>query len=114
MQVETGVELQSFPHRGPVRGVAWSDGSHMFATISDPFMDNDALISIYASPRETPPDSYSTSPILEIELPRENAVKATNVAWGNLNKALFVTFDDGSIRLYDPKTGDISDTGEAA
>jgi len=52
--VETGEELKSFPHRGPVRGVAWAEGSNEFATISDPFMDNDALISIYTVPEKAP------------------------------------------------------------
>jgi len=33
-------------------------------------------------------------------------VNATNIVWLNLNEALFVTFDNGSIRLYDPVTGD--------
>ena len=80
LQVETGVEMMSYPHRGPVRGVAWSDGGHMFATISDPFMDNDALISIYSTPRTANLESYSSTPVLEIDLPRENAVKGEVVA----------------------------------
>jgi len=51
-------------------------------------------------------------PRLEIELPKADGskLKATNVVWLNLNEALFVTFDDGSIRLYDPVSGDCLDT----
>mmetsp|Transcript_20366 Transcript_20366/g.42687 ORF Transcript_20366/g.42687 Transcript_20366/m.42687 type:complete len:339 (-) Transcript_20366:54-1070(-) len=103
--VETGEELKSFPHRGPVRGVAWAEGGDEFATISDPFMENDALISIYSVPEKSNVDSYNLTPRLEIELPKENAIKGTNVVFLGLNTSLFVTFDDGSIRLYDVKTG---------
>lgn len=33
-------------------------------------------------------------------------MNATNIVWLNLNEALFVTFDNGAIRLYDPLTGE--------
>jgi WD40 repeat protein len=90
-----------------VRGVAWAEGGDEFATISDPFMENDALISIYQVPEKSPVESYNLTPRLEIELPKENIIKATNVVFLGLNSSLFVTFDDGSIRLYDVKTGSV-------
>jgi len=105
--VESGEEVQTFKHRGPVRGVAWGEGSQCFATISDPFMDAVAMISIYDCPLDSNPETWSPAPRLEIELPKENAVKATNVVFLNLNEALFVTFDDGSIRLYDVVNGKV-------
>jgi translation initiation factor 3 subunit I len=116
--VENGEELATFSVRGPARGVAWADGSQSFAVISDPFMDNEALISIFDTPadkRSSPGLSntipnYASKPRLEIELPKETKVKATNVVFLNLNEALFVTFDDGSIRLYDPVNGDMLDS----
>ena len=79
-------------------------------------MDNEACISIYNIPEgsATPPSDYKLTPALEIGLPKTagqtNQIKATNVVWLNLNEALFVTFDDGSIRLYDPVSGDLLDT----
>jgi len=106
-EAQTGVEIFSFTHRGPVRGVSWADGNNMFASISDPFMDNDAQISIYDVPQNIDPDSYSKIPRITIDLPKDDKIKATNVAWLNLNKALLVTFDDGRIRLYDPNTKQI-------
>jgi len=80
----------------------------MFATISDPFVEHNAQISIYDVPENDDPFNYSDSPRLEIELPKIDGkrVNATNIVWLNLNEALFVTFDNGSIRLYDPLTGD--------
>ncbi len=46
---------------------------------------------------------------MEIDLPKMpdgKLVKPTNVTWLNCNEALFVTFDNGAIRLYDPDNGD--------
>jgi len=105
---ETGECIRSFTHHGPVRGAAWADGSNMFATISDPFVEHNAQISIYDVPENDDPMSYSDSPRLEIDLPKIDGkrVNATNIVWLNLNEALFVTFDNGSIRLYDPVTGE--------
>jgi len=98
---ETGECLQSFPHRGPVRGVAFSDGCQSFATISDPFVDYNALISVY--------DISEDTPRLEIDLPKNadgKRVNPTSVHFLNSNEALMVTFDNGCVRLYDPITGD--------
>lgn len=106
---ETGECIKNYPHRGPVRGVAWAQGSHCFATISDPFVDHNAQISIYDCPEDEDPSTYSDTPRLEIDLPKMpdgKRVNPTNVVFLNLNQALFVTFDNGSIRLYDPITGD--------
>jgi len=54
--------------------------------------------------------SYNLTPRLEIELPKENNIKATNVAFLGLNSALFITFDDGSIRLYDVENGTVKNS----
>lgn len=106
---ETGECIKTFPHRGPVRGVAWAEGSQMFATISDPFVDHNAHISVYDVPEGESSDSYADTPRLEIDLPKDihnKRVNPTNIVWLALNEALFVTFDNGAIRLYDPVTGD--------
>lgn len=106
---ETGECLMDFKHHGPVRGVAFSEGSQMFASISDPFVDHNAQISVYDIPEDEDPSMYDETPRLEIDLPKMpdgKRVNPTNIVWLNLNEALFVTFDNGSIRLYDPVTGD--------
>lgn len=106
---ETGETLFEFTHHGPVRGVAFAQGSQMFASISDPFVEHNAQISIYDIPEDGDPDDYDETPRLEIDLPKMpdgKRVNPTNIVWLNLNEALFVTFDNGAIRLYDPVSGD--------
>jgi translation initiation factor 3 subunit I len=106
---ETGEILHTFKHHGPVRGVAWAEGGNMFASINDPFVDHNAQISVYDAPLGAEPGSYLDIPKLEIDLPKQadgRVVKPTNIAWLSLNEALFVTFDNGAIRLYDPVTGE--------
>jgi len=109
---ETGEIIKTFTHHGPARGVAWADGGNMFATINDPFVDHNAQISVYEAPMGAHGDELSHDPILEIDLPKMSdgkVVKPTNIVWLNLNEALFVSFDNGAIRLYDPVTGEEMD-----
>ena len=104
-----GTVIKDYPHHGPVRGVAWADGGQMFATISDPFVDRPGYVSVFRVPKDESPQDWQDTPVLEIELPKNNKgqrVNATNVVWLNLNEAIFVTFDNGCIRLYDPMNGD--------
>lgn len=106
---ETGECIRNFPHRGPVRGVAFAEGSQMYASISDPFVEHNAQISVYDIPENDDPENYPENPRLEIDLPKMpdgKRVNPTNIVWLNMNEALFVTFDNGSIRLYDPVTGE--------
>eukprot|EP00536_Pseudo-nitzschia_multiseries_P018886 jgi/Psemu1/70669/estExt_Genemark1.C_33090002 len=104
---ETGELLKDFVHRGPVRGVAWSDDNKIFATVSDPFMEHNAKISIF----DSLDDSEKPEPIVEIDVPKEQnkPVKMTNIWWTYLNEHILVALDNGMIRLYDPETGDIED-----
>lgn len=66
----TGDCLRTYPHRGPVRGVAWAEGDQQFATITDPFVEHNAKISIF--------DVESETPRLEIDLPKDHANKRVN------------------------------------
>lgn len=113
--VQTGECLFSFPHRGPVRGVAWAEGNQMFVTISDPFVEHNAKISVYLAPEDQDPCEYSTAPQLEIDLPKIHGkrVNPTSIHWTALNEDLLVAFDNGQIRLYDPETGDIKEEIQA-
>jgi translation initiation factor 3 subunit I len=99
---ETGECLATYPHRGPVRGVSWADDNRKFATISDPFVDHNAKISIFDL------DSGDLTPIFEIDIPKETKkINPTNITWTALNEHLFVSMDNGKIRLYSPETGKI-------
>lgn len=102
---QTGECLMTYVHRGPVRGIAWAEGSKQFATISDPFVEHNAKICIY--------DVDDDDPIMEIDLPKDHVtnkrVNPTNVVWMPLNEHILVTFDNGAIRLYDPQNGNEED-----
>jgi len=103
---KTGECIMSFPHRGPVRGVAWAEDNRKFATISDSFVEHNAKISVFDR-------DAGTSPILEIDIPKEaKRVNLTNISWTRLNEHLLVALDNGCVRLYDPEHGDIVDEVE--
>lgn len=112
---QTGDLLKTFTHRGPVRGVAWSEDNRKFASISDPFVQHNAKISIFDTSTgddyDSDDDEEDPEPILEIDVPKENSrrVQMTNIWWTALNEHLLVAFDNGIVRLYNPTTGDIED-----
>ena len=116
-QCETGALLQTFSHRGPVRGVAWSEDNKKFASISDPFVEHNAKISIFdtsvSADEHSDDESIDSNPalLLEIDVPKENSrrVQMTNIWWTNLNEHLLVAFDNGIVRLYDPVDGTIEE-----
>lgn len=104
---QTGECLETFSHRGPVRGVHWAEDNRRFATISDPFVEHNAKISIFDTQEED-----NNEPIQEIDIPKEGPggskrVNATNITWTALDEHLFVTFDNGTARLYHPETGEM-------
>lgn len=103
---ESGGCLETFVHRGPVRGVTWAEDNQRFATISDPFVEHAAKIYVWD---KNQPDE----PLLEVDIPKEaggKRVNATNIWWTGLNEYLFVSMDNGTIRLYSPETGDLVDS----
>mmetsp|Transcript_43021 Transcript_43021/g.48692 ORF Transcript_43021/g.48692 Transcript_43021/m.48692 type:complete len:359 (-) Transcript_43021:350-1426(-) len=112
-QCQTGELVKTFTHRGPVRGVAWSEDNTKFASISDPFVQHNAKISIFdtASDEYDSDDEEEIEAMLEIDVPKENSrrVQMTNISWTALNEHLLVAFDNGIVRLYNPTTGAIED-----
>jgi translation initiation factor 3 subunit I len=119
---ETGECLAVFPHKGPVRGVAWAEGSQEFATISDPFVDHNAKICVYrctwtvndnADDRDD--HEYDDTPRLEIDLPKIGGkrINPTGILWTSMNEDLLVCFDNGALRLYDPDTGELKEEIQA-
>ena len=102
--VQTGECIRTFPHRGPVRGVVWADDNEHFATISDAFVEHNPKISVfhYEDPNQ---------PTLEIDIPKEGSKRlaCTNIWWTYLSEHIFVSLDNGKIRLYDPNTGRIEE-----
>jgi translation initiation factor 3 subunit I len=109
---ETGECLFVFNHRGPVRGVAWAEGSRKFATISDPFVEHNSKIRVFDCPEN---GDLTDDDVMEIDLPKIGGkrVNPTNIQWTGNNEDLLVAFDNGEIRLYDPETGDLKEEIQA-
>ena len=102
--VQTGRELFSFEHKGPVRCVAWAEGEHEFASISDPFgLALPAAINVFTFADEK--DKQSDQPRLVITDKEQPRLKVTRVAWLPLNAALLASYDNGMLRKLDPTTG---------
>lgn len=91
-----------------MRAVSWGEGSHVFATASDPFTSRErGLISIFEFPKDDglalSGDECLHTPKLEIEVDDLN--KATCLAWTTANEHILAGFDSGMIVKYDPNTG---------
>lgn len=105
---QTGELIRTYDHRGPVRGVAWSEDNRKFATISDPFVEHPAKIRIFDI------ESGDTDHILEVDIPKEaKRSNPTNITWTYLNEHLLVSFDNGMIKLYNPENGRIEQEFQA-
>lgn len=121
---ENGRCLQIFQHIGPVRGVAWAEGKdEKFATISDPFMEHNAMIRVYQKKKQRNDNDddgdddddnddddgllFHDKPTLEIEIQKINGKRynPTTIQWSMLNELLIVSYDNGKIKCYDPETG---------
>lgn len=103
--IETGKELVSFPHVGPVRSVNFSIGDKMLLTCADPFMDKPASVSIYDLPTD-----HADIPAMK-DVPRlcltNHGYKGriTGAYWMPFNAAILTTGADGVIKLFDPIDG---------
>jgi len=70
--VQTGEELLTYTHSGPVRGAQWAEGGERFATVCDPFGPHNAKVQVFNAPEDADPESLSTAPEVLIEIrPRE-------------------------------------------
>lgn len=104
--VQTGRELFSFKHPGPVRGVAWAEGGHdSFATITTGFGSTPASAHIFTFAATPEQQERLKEPRLSIPLPGKRV--PTTVNWLPLNVGLVVTFEDGGIVLINAETGEI-------
>ena len=103
-EVQTGRLLFTFEHKGPVHGVAWAEGEHEFASVSDPFgsaLPASINIFTFADQKEKQTDAPRLV-IVDHDAPR---VKITKVAWLPLNTALLAAYDNGVVRKLDATTG---------
>jgi translation initiation factor 3 subunit I len=107
-EVETGDDLLTYEHGGPVRSVAFNEIANKFVSCNDNFSDNPPSINIYEF-NSTDPMSSSREPLKQFKL--EMSCKATRVCWVNyrnqLDGGILVTLEDGRIQILDPETGDV-------
>ena len=102
--VETGEEICTIPHAGPVRSVEFSEGQKFFATATAPFQALGATIKIFAFD----PDNQSMEPVLTIDDTKcPPAIRIQQLRWSAVNKYIVAGCEDGVLRIYDPKTGDV-------
>ena len=113
-EVETGDDLLTYEHGGPVRSVAFNEIANKFVSCNDNFSDNPPSINIYEF-NSTDPMSSSREPLKQFKL--EMSCKATRVCWVNyrnqLDGGILVTLEDGRIQILDPETGDVLEEEKA-
>ncbi len=104
--VRDGTMLMTLPHRGAVRAVAWAEGDNMFVTITNPFKSMEASFTIYGLPADRDVSSMDEKPILDVtETPLEKGERFICVLWLPLNEGIMIGASNGSIYVFEPKTG---------
>lgn len=104
--VKTGKNIFTFSHAGPVRSVNFSIGDREILTVSDPFMDKPASVSVYDV---TNMDNLRNTPRLCITK-HGHVGRITGAYWMPFNRAILTTGSDGGIKLFDPISGECLET----
>jgi translation initiation factor 3 subunit I len=130
-ELTTGKIIARMPHKGSVRAVTWGEGTHFFATASDPFTSRDlGTISIFEFPSESDIGSGKKTrlciwfsfdesmlagtarsddseplhvPTREIYV--DDMTKVMCLAYTIVNQHIIAGFDNGTVVKYDSETG---------
>lgn len=102
--VQTGECLQTFRHHGPVKSVDFAEGAERFVTVSDPFSEHPGSIQVYECPRDLSPSEWDEEPLMLINIPGRG--KATRAVWGAFNDTIIISYEDGSVAIVDPSSGE--------
>jgi len=97
-EAETGKEVASLPHKAPVRYVDYSYGEKELLTVTDQVLGFLPSIYIYDL------DGKNTTPVMEIK--GKNESKILQASWNTLNREIVTANEDGTIRVYDVRTGE--------
>ncbi|KAH8046845.1 hypothetical protein JL721_12294 [Aureococcus anophagefferens] len=102
--VETGAELASFEHSGPVAVVLLRRAPR--AAMCDAFggldVNRPPLVNIYEnSPMFGDPSSWRRAAQFRLPHPEAGEVKCQIVRWMPLGKAILCAFEDGQIKIHD-------------
>ena len=80
----------------------FSIGDKKILTVSDPFMDKPASVSVYDFGS---PSDLRDKPALCITK-HGHVGRITGAYWMPMNRAILTTGSDGMVKLFNPKTGD--------
>jgi translation initiation factor 3 subunit I len=95
--VESGKETQAWFHRTPVRSVGFSEGDKMILTVTDQVLGMAPTILFWDLSQKP-----FAGPIREITGPM---IKINQAHWGTLNNNVVSCSEDGTINLWEFKTG---------
>jgi len=93
----TGRELQSFPHKTPVRSVGFGLGEKQFLTVTDQVLGFLPTINVWDY------QERHSKPVIEIT--GKNEAKILQAVWAPLNREIITANEDGTVRVYDIRTG---------
>lgn len=102
--VQSGKELFTFSHHGPVRSSNFSIGDKMLLTCADPFMEKPASVCVYDLLPENDFANQRSTPRLCLT-DHGHKGKITGAYWMPFNEAIMTTGSDGTIKLFHPETG---------
>jgi len=105
---ETGERLNTLPHKAPVHFVNFSIGGKMLLTVTDPFMEENAKISIFdlAGTKPETVRKSSDRPRLVINVPGKHTTKMSRALFHRLNQVIISCHADGTIREWNTDTGE--------
>ncbi|GAA98846.1 uncharacterized protein L969DRAFT_64131 [Mixia osmundae IAM 14324] len=105
-EVQTGKCLQTWEFPTAIKRVQWSEDDTMFLAVTEKRMGYEgSVVVFYVGPDMQP----ETEPMTKIET---TFSKATVAAWAALDRNIIIAHDNGSVSLYDPKSGEEYDMRE--
>jgi len=100
--LQYGKEIDSWQHKAPVRAVNVAYGGRQFLTVTDSVLGQQPLISVW----DPSVDSRRGKPVMDIQLTKAEA-KIFTAVWGPLNNTIITAHEDGIIRVFDARKGEI-------
>jgi len=86
-----------YPHKAPVRAIAFSHGEQQILTVTDQVLGFLPAINIWDF------QARSNKPVIEII--GKNEAKIIQAVWSPLNKEIITANEDGTVRVYDVRNG---------
>ena len=100
--VQTGECLHTWKHTGPVRDVRFALGDRRFLTVLDNIMGNVPTIFVW----DLELHNLANHPDCPTQKMLGHTMKVTRALWGPLNRSIFSSGDDATIRVWNPESGE--------